>query len=135
LSSQLHGGVDLSGGQWQRVAMARALFALRHGADLLVLDEPTASLDVRAESRFYDEFMDLTQGTTTLLISHRFATVRRADAIVVLADGKVVEQGTHEELLRLGGQYAELFRLQAMRFNEAAGPSADSVTGKAGSRA
>lgn len=110
------GGVDLSGGQWQRVAIARALFALRHGASVLVLDEPTASLDVRAEARFYDEFMRLAKGVTTLLISHRFATIRKADHIVVLADGRVLEQGSHDELMRLGGQYAELFRLQAERF-------------------
>lgn len=134
LSSRLHGGVELSGGQWQRMAMARALFSLRHGADLLVLDEPTASLDVRAEARFYDDFINLTKGTTTLLISHRFATVRRADAIAVLSDGKVVERGTHEELLRLDGRYAELFHLQAMRF-DVAEPSAIPATGKAGTQA
>ncbi len=121
LARQLTGGVDLSGGQWQRVAIARALFALRHGASILVLDEPTASLDVRAEARFYEQFVGLTEGVTTLLISHRFSTVRLADNIVVLEDGRVLEQGSHEELLRLDGRYAKLFRLQAMRFTGADG--------------
>ncbi|WP_431976495.1 ATP-binding cassette domain-containing protein [Micromonospora haikouensis] len=116
LSGQLRGGVDLSGGQWQRLAIARALFAVRHGASVLVLDEPTASLDVRAEARFFDEIIAATAGVTTVLISHRFATVRRADHIVVLADGRVVEQGSHDELLRHGGRYARLFELQAARF-------------------
>ncbi|WP_194823226.1 ABC transporter ATP-binding protein [Micromonospora sp. S-DT3-3-22] len=122
LSGQLRDGVDLSGGQWQRVAIARALFAIRHGASVLVLDEPTASLDVRAEARFFDEIIAATPGVTTILISHRFATVRRADHIVVLAEGRVVEQGSHAELLALGGRYARLFTLQAERF---ATPAAD----------
>ncbi|MBM7075023.1 ABC transporter ATP-binding protein [Micromonospora humida] len=122
LSGQLRGGVDLSGGQWQRVAIARALFAIRHGASVLVLDEPTASLDVRAEARFFDEIIAATTGVTTILISHRFATVRRADHIVVLAQGRVVEQGSHAELLARGGRYARLFTLQAERF---ATPAAD----------
>lgn len=116
LSARYTGGVDLSGGQWQRVALARALFAVRCGASVLVLDEPTAQLDVRAEVAFFDRFLELTRGLTTVLISHRFATVRRADHIVVLADGRVVEQGGHDELLALGGRYAELFQLQAVRF-------------------
>ncbi|MFY1682152.1 ABC transporter ATP-binding protein [Micromonospora sp. WMMD730] len=122
LSGQLRDGVDLSGGQWQRVAIARALFAIRHGASVLVLDEPTASLDVRAEARFFDEIIAATTGVTTILISHRFATVRRADHIVVLAEGRVVEQGSHAELLDRGGRYARLFTLQAERF---ATPAAD----------
>ncbi|MBB5803087.1 ATP-binding cassette subfamily B protein [Saccharothrix ecbatanensis] len=118
LAAHMRDGVDLSGGQWQRVALARALFAVRHGASVLVLDEPTASLDVRAEARFYDEFVDLTRGVTTILISHRFATVRLADQIVVLEDGGVLEQGSHQDLMRADGRYARLFRLQADRFNE-----------------
>jgi ATP-binding cassette subfamily B protein len=118
LARHLTDGVDLSGGQWQRIALARALFALRHGSPIVVLDEPTASLDVRAEAQFFDEFADLTHGATTLLISHRFSTVRHADSIVVLAGGRVAEQGSHEELLARGGRYAELFRLQADRFTE-----------------
>ncbi|MEV7225940.1 ABC transporter ATP-binding protein [Polymorphospora sp. NPDC051019] len=118
LARHLDGGVDLSGGQWQRVAIARALFALRHGASILVLDEPTANLDVRAEAQFYDEFVRLTEGMTTILVSHRFSTVRHADNIVVLEHGRVAEQGSHDELVRLGGRYAELFRLQASRFTD-----------------
>jgi ATP-binding cassette subfamily B protein len=116
LSRSYAGGSDLSGGQWQRVAIARALMAVEAGARVLVLDEPTASLDVRAEAEFYDRFLELTRGLTTILISHRFSTVRRADRIVVLEQGTVVEQGTHAELLAAGGRYAELFRLQAARF-------------------
>lgn len=118
LARHLTDGADLSGGQWQRIALARALFALRHGSPIVVLDEPTASLDVRAEAQFFDEFADLTQGATTLLISHRFSTVRHADNIVVLAGGRVTEQGSHEELIAQDGRYAELFRLQADRFTE-----------------
>ncbi|MGP3933907.1 ABC transporter ATP-binding protein [Nonomuraea sp. KM88] len=121
LARHLSGGGDLSGGQWQRIALARTLFALRHGSPVIVLDEPTASLDVRAEARFFDEFAELTQGATTVLISHRFATVRRADLIVVLAGGRRVEQGSHDELMALDGRYAYLFRLQAHRFAECTG--------------
>lgn len=118
LNRQYPGGVDLSGGQWQRVAIARALYALDAGAKVLVLDEPTAALDVRAEAEFFDRFVELTRGVTSVLISHRFSSVRRADRIVVLEHGLVVEQGTHESLLELGGRYAELFTLQAERFTE-----------------
>jgi ATP-binding cassette, subfamily B, bacterial len=116
LSRQYTEGVDLSGGEWQRIALARALFAVEGGARVLILDEPTASLDVRAEADLYDRFLDITAGLTTILISHRFPTVRRADHICVLADGHVVEQGTHDELMALGGRYARMFGLQAARF-------------------
>ncbi len=118
LARHVEGGADLSSGQWQRVALARALFALRHGSSILVLDEPTASMDVRAEAGFFQEFARLTEGATTLLISHRFSTVRQADRIVVLENGRVTEQGSHDELMRAGGQYATLFRLQAQRFTD-----------------
>jgi len=118
LARHLDGGADLSGGQWQRVALARALFALRHGSSVLVLDEPTASLDVRAEAQFFREFGRLTEGATTLLISHRFSTVRQADRIVVLQQGQVTEQGSHDELMAENGRYAQLFRLQAERFTD-----------------
>lgn len=122
LSSRYAGGVDLSGGQWQRIALARALFAVEAGASVLVLDEPTAQLDVRAEVAFFDRFLDLTEGLTTIIISHRFSTVRRADNIVVLERGRITERGSHDDLIRLNGGYAELFRLQASRFS--AGSSA-----------
>jgi len=121
LSRVVAGGTELSGGQWQRIALARAMFALRHGASVLILDEPTANLDVRAEARFYDELMRIAPGVTTVLISHRFATVRRADDIVVLEGGRVLEQGSHDRLMARDGRYAELFRIQAERFTDADG--------------
>jgi ATP-binding cassette subfamily B protein len=116
LSRAYTGGTDLSGGQWQRVALARALFAVQGGARVLILDEPTASLDVRAEAEIYDRFLELTAGLTTILISHRFSTVRRTDEIVVLQHGRIVERGSHDELMRRDGEYATMFRLQAERF-------------------
>jgi ATP-binding cassette subfamily B protein len=119
LSRHFTGGADLSGGEWQRVALARALFAVEAGARVLILDEPTANLDVRAEAELYDRFLDLTKGLTTLLISHRFSTVRRADCICVLEGGAVVELGSHEALMAKGGRYAEMFALQSSRFIDA----------------
>jgi ATP-binding cassette subfamily B protein len=118
LSRQYAGGAELSGGEWQRIALARALFAVEAGATVLVLDEPTANLDVRAEAELFDRFLDLTRGLTTILISHRFSTVRRADRICVLEGGRVVELGNHRELVTAGGRYAELFGLQAARFDD-----------------
>ena len=116
LSPELPGGVDLSGGQWQRLALARALFATSHGARVLVLDEPTAALDARSEAQFYERFFEITTGLTTVVISHRFATVRRADRICVLHNGRITERGTHAELVEAEGQYAEMYRVQARRF-------------------
>ena len=116
LSSRYSGGVDLSGGQWQRIALARASFAVGAGASLLVLDEPTAQLDVRAEAWFFDRFLEITGDLTAVVISHRFSTVRRADRIVVLEDGRIREAGSHDQLVSQGGRYAQMFRLQAQRF-------------------
>ena len=117
LSRRHPGGVDLSGGEWQKVALARALLAVEGGARVLVLDEPTANLDVRAEAELFDAFLERTAACTTLLVSHRFSTVRRADLIYVLdPGGAVVEAGTHENLMGGRGRYAELFALQAARF-------------------
>lgn len=110
------GGTDLSGGQWQRVALARALCSVRLGAGLVLLDEPTAQLDVRGEAEIFDRILAATRSTTTILISHRFSTVRHADRICVLEHGKVVELGTHEELMAAGGRYRTMFELQASRF-------------------
>jgi ATP-binding cassette subfamily B protein len=111
-------GIDLSGGQWQRVAIARSLYAVDKGARVLVLDEPTAALDVRAEAEFFDQFVTLTEGLTTVLISHRFSSVRRADTIIVVEEGHVVEAGSHDALMSTDSRYRRLFELQARRFRE-----------------
>jgi len=116
LARELPGGAELSGGQWQRLALARALFATAHGARVLVLDEPTAALDVLSERRFYERFHEITAGLTTLVISHRFATVRRASCICVLDGGLITERGSHDDLVAAGGTYATMYAVQAARF-------------------
>lgn len=116
LSRQYTRGADLSGGEWQRVALARCHLAIEAGARILVLDEPTASLDVREEARFFDRFVELTEGLTTIIISHRFSTVRAANRVVVLDEGRIQEDGSHDELVAQCGIYAEMFRLQAGRY-------------------
>ena len=110
------GGTDLSGGQWQRVALARALCAVRRGAGLVLLDEPTAQLDVRGEAAVFEQVLAATRDVTTILISHRFSTVRQADRICVLEHGRVIELGSHDQLMLLGGRYRTMFDLQAKRF-------------------
>ena len=112
------GGTDLSGGQWQRVALARALASVKTGAGVVLLDEPTAQLDVRGEAEIFERLLAATRHCTTILISHRFSTVRQADRICVLEHGRVVELGTHDELMALGGRYRTMFDLQAQRFGE-----------------
>ena len=116
LSRAYAGGTDLSGGQWQRIALARALCAVKLGAGVVLLDEPTAQLDVRGEAEIFERILAATRHTTTILISHRFSTVRHADRICVLEYGRVVELGTHDELMALGGRYRTMFDLQASRF-------------------
>jgi len=112
------GGTDLSGGQWQRVALARALSAVKMGSGVVLLDEPTAQLDVRGEAEIFDRLLAATRHCTTILISHRFSTVRHADRICVLEHGRVIEIGTHDELMALGARYRTMFDLQAKRFSE-----------------
>ena len=107
------GGVDLSGGEWQKVALARAYL---RDAQILILDEPTAALDARSEYEVFQRFAELTAGKMALFISHRFSTVRMADRIVVLENGRIAEEGDHEKLTRLGGRYAEMFELQAASY-------------------
>jgi ATP-binding cassette subfamily B protein len=110
LGRRFEGGLDLSMGQWQKIALARAYM---RDAQILILDEPTASLDARAEFEVFQRFVDLTTGKMAVLISHRFSTVRMADRILVLEHGRIVEQGSHKQLVALGGKYSELFELQA----------------------
>jgi ATP-binding cassette subfamily B protein len=117
LARGYEGGTELSGGQWQRVALARALCAVRLGAGVVLLDEPTAQLDVRGEAEIFERLLAATRHCTTILISHRFSTVRHADRICVLEHGKVIELGSHAELMALGGRYRTMFDLQAQRFN------------------
>jgi ATP-binding cassette subfamily B protein len=113
LGRRFEGGLDLSGGEWQKVALARAYL---RDAQLLILDEPTASLDARSEYEVFQRFAELTEGKMALLISHRFSTVRMADRIVVLEDGRIAEQGNHSQLIALGGRYADMFELQASSY-------------------
>ena len=113
LGRRFRQGVELSGGEWQKVALARAYM---RNAQLLILDEPTAALDARAEYEVFQRFAELTKGRTAVLISHRVSTVRMADRILVLDKGELLEIGSHEELLRKGGRYAELFQLQAQGY-------------------
>lgn len=118
LSPAFAGGVDLSGGQWQKVALARAIHAVQHGRRLLIMDEPTAHLDAGQEAAFFDTVVRTLHGTTIILVSHRLSTVRAADRILLLDGGRVVEQGSHDELMAAGGRYAHMFALQAERFAE-----------------
>jgi ABC-type multidrug transport system fused ATPase/permease subunit len=122
LSANYQGGTDLSGGQWQRVAFARAVTAVHRGAGLLILDEPTSALDIQSEVALFDRLTSTGEDVTTVLVSHRLAGVRRADRILVLADdgdgAHVAEDGTHDELMRARGSYWAMFTLQASRFTQ-----------------
>jgi ATP-binding cassette, subfamily B, bacterial len=113
LGRRFEGGVDLSGGEWQKMALARAYL---RDSQLLILDEPTAALDARSEFEVFERFAELTLGKMALLISHRFSTVRMADRIVVLESGRIVEHGTHSQLMALAGRYAEMFEMQAASY-------------------
>ncbi|HWT92007.1 MAG TPA: ABC transporter ATP-binding protein [Solirubrobacteraceae bacterium] len=122
LGRRFHGGLELSGGQWQRLALARAFF---RGGDVLIMDEPTAALDPRAEHDFFQQVSELAADRAVLLISHRFSSVRMADRIYVMQDGRIIEHGTHQELMGLSGVYAELYDLQATAyFGDDAAPRA-----------
>jgi ATP-binding cassette subfamily B protein len=113
LGCRFQGGVDLSGGEWQKIALARAYL---RDAQLLILDEPTASLDAGSEHEVFKRFAELTEGKMSLLISHRFSTVKMADRVLVLENGNIAEQGCHEQLLKIGGSYAQMFELQAASY-------------------
>jgi ATP-binding cassette subfamily B protein len=113
LGRRFEGGVDLSGGEWQKIALARAYL---RDAQVLILDEPTAALDARSEYEVFQRFAELTSGKMALLISHRFSTVRMADRIVVLENGRIAEEGNHHKLMERGGKYAEMFELQAASY-------------------
>jgi ATP-binding cassette subfamily B protein len=113
LGRRFEGGVDLSGGEWQKLALARAYL---RDSQLLILDEPTAALDARSEMEVFERFAELTEGKMALLISHRFSTVRMADRIVVLEGGRLVEEGSHDALIRLNGRYATMFEMQAASY-------------------
>jgi ATP-binding cassette subfamily B protein len=113
LGRRFEQGVDLSGGEWQKVALARAYL---RDAQLLILDEPTAALDARSEFEVFHRFAELTAGKMALFISHRFSTVRSADRIIVLENGKITEEGSHDQLASLGGRYAEMFEMQASNY-------------------
>ncbi len=113
LGRRFDGGVDLSGGEWQKIALARAYL---RDAQLLILDEPTAALDARSEYEVFRTFSELTAGKMALFISHRFSTVRMADRIVVLENGRVAEQGSHPQLVNQHGRYAEMFEMQAASY-------------------
>src|SRR5690349_10021594 len=116
------GGVDLSGGQWQRIALARAIAEVDTGAHVVLLDEPTAMLDVRGESEIFRRVLGATSSATTILVSHRFSTVRQAELICVVEHGRAIELGRHDELMGLGGRYHTMYDLQASRFADDAGP-------------
>jgi len=113
LGRRFDGGVDLSGGEWQKIALARAYL---RDAQILVLDEPTASLDAKSEQEVFRQFAELTQNKLSLLISHRFSTVRMADRIVVLEDGRIAEEGRHDQLMAREGRYAQMFDMQASSY-------------------
>lgn len=119
------GGVDLSGGQWQQVALARALYSVRRGAQVLVLDEPTAHLDVRTEFELFGRLTKAAHGLCALLITHRLWTVQHVDRIALLSDGRIAECGSHADLMAAGGRYAEMFELQAKRFRRGADDGSD----------
>ncbi len=113
LGRRFEGGVELSGGEWQKIALARAYL---RDAQLLILDEPTAALDARSELEVFERFAELTEGKMALLISHRFSTVRMADRIVVLSGGRLIEEGNHQQLMASGGVYAGMFEMQAASY-------------------